>query len=199
MTEKEFSRWVISTLNPYFIGTPEQYSKCGSRRLDFIIQDKNNTDIAFGIEFKKSDHKKGENLGNHILQSMRYSLLDFPVNNIFRRIPILLCPPISYNYLMCPVYESKIELKSSYHSLMAEYYHDRHEKNHRHHTVNGMIGAMNIGEIRTIVYRGKQHIYFSFSNKVIWTSETEWDTGNTKGLHEKNYTLLINKINKFEI
>jgi hypothetical protein len=81
----------------------------------------------------------------------------------------------------------------------AEYFHDRHEKDNPHHTVNGMLGAFGIGEMRTkLGWQNKQYIYFSFSNKPLWEETGKWDETlkkyvGIKGVHLKNYEFQVNK------
>lgn len=208
MTEKEFSEMVVNRLSSYFFVQEERWSKCNKFRIDYVLQDRINPDVFFGIEFKKADYKRGENIGSHILQSIRYSLSEFETTyGNHERIPILLCPPISYNYLMCPVPESKklMERMSNIGLLGrdAEYYHDRHDKHSKHHTINGLLGALNTGEVRTSLQQNKQKLNFSFSNQQIWSEEKLWDgtgyNGQIKGIDLKKYETLINKINQFRI
>lgn len=198
--EKDFAQKVVQKLLQWFDIKPEVWSRCGRYRIDYILSHKKRFNTHFGIEFKDFDHKRGEELGNHILQSMRYSRSEFEVaDGIFRRVPVLLCPPISYTYLMCPVPENKkIERE-------VEYFHDRHPKNASHHSVNGMLGALGVGEVRTMTYWNKQFIYFSFSNHMIWSSIPKWNPRWDKGkdhseiqdVHEKYYPELMKKINLF--
>gem|GEM_PF-1393559 len=199
-SEKEFSLIVVNRLSQWFNIREEQWSDCGKFRIDYIIQDKNFTNVYFGLEFKKSDYKRGENIGSHILQSMGYSTKLFPTSNgNYQRMPILVCPPISYNYLQMPENKSKRIDKHFNLPKDVEYFHDRHDKHCKHHSGNGMLGALNIGEIRTTVQDQIQRIYFVMSNQTLWTSETEWGTNIAKGLHKVNYEKCFVKINKFKI
>lgn len=188
--EKEFAKIVVGKLSNYFDIKDEVWSKCGRYRIDFVITEKINGS-CFGIEFKDFDRKRGEGIGEHILQSIRYSLSEFKTNEGFKRIPIFICPPISSNYLVLSEIKKMIDGK--------ENHIDRHEKNHEHHTVNGLLGSLNIGEIRTTEKRNKQVLYFAFSNRIIWSNEVKWNSNDIRGLHTTNYELLIKKINSFAI
>lgn len=189
---------VVNKLAPYFEIELEVWSTDGKSRIDVVLTDKKYKK-SIGIESKAVDYKRGNDLGIHILQSMRYVKSEFKTKNGVQKLPIFICPPISYNYLMCPVPESKIEA-TGVNGVKAEFYHDRHPKNATHHTVNGMIGAFGIGEVRTLTDYNKQYIYFTMSNKIIWDSRPIWDEVNrcfskteVKGLHLENYETLISK------
>lgn len=203
--EADFSKKVIFKLKEYFDVKAECWSKCGKYRIDFVLTEKSNSfdKRHFGIEFKNFDKKQGHGIGEHILQSIRYSLSEFKVDeNVYKRIPIFICPPISYNYLMLPVHESK-KVELSIYGRMAEYFHDRHDKNMTHHTVNGLLGSLNIGEVRTMLIRKNQHLYFSFSNQVIWSNFPTWNNGYDatviQGTDKNKYDLLIKKVQSFSI
>lgn len=113
-------------------------------------------------------------------------MYEFPINDYYKRIPIFIAPPISYDVLICP--EEKIVVGKK------EYFRDRHPKDCSHHTMNGILGSLGIGELRK---RNKKHFYFSFSNKVIWTNDYDFYSKLVHGLHEKNYNDLILKINQW--
>ncbi len=204
--EKDFANKVINKLQKYFFIQEEIYSKCGKYRIDFVLNDRKNDDVFFGVEFKDNDYKRGENIGSHILQSLRYSLSLFEIQTgLFRRIPILICPPISYNYLMCPVEESEVELKSKFHNQTVSHFHDRHTRYSDHHTINGLLGVFNLGEIRTTYQKDKQKIRFCFSNKIVWSDKLKWIEGvgysddTITGLDYRYYDLLMKKIEGFSI
>lgn len=189
---------LVNKLKPYFYVELEVWSTDSKSRIDVVLTDKK-YGKSLGIESKAIDYKRGNDLGIHILQSMRYVTSEFITNKGVQKLPIFICPPISYNYLMCPVPESRFEANGVY-GKPAEYYHDRHPKNSTHHTVNGMIGAFGIGEVRTLTDYGKQYIYFTMSNKIVWDSRPIWDEQNrcfskteVKGLHLENYEKLITK------
>lgn len=197
--EKDFAEKVISRLSQWFNVQDEVWSRCRRYRIDYILSHKKRFNTYFGIEFKDFNHKRGEELGNHILQSLKYSRSEFEVDKgMFKRIPIFICPPISYTYLMCPVPESKKIMKGLYRSEH-EFFHDRHDKNNKHHTANGMLGALGMGEVRTMTVREKQYIHFSFSNKMIWTNLPAWGyplgTTEIQDIHDKYYPELMKKVN----
>ena len=203
--EKDFAEKVVARLSSWFNVQPEITSRCRRYRIDYILSHKKRFNTYFGIEFKDYNHKRGMNLGEHIDQSMRYARAEFEVDiGMFKRIPIFICPPISYTYLMCPVPESKQLFKSAFpQSSHREYFHDRHPKNCTHHTVNGMLGALGMGEVRTMMVRENQYLYFSFSNKMIWTNIPKWhprwnpdkDQSEIVDIHEKFYPELMKKVN----
>lgn len=196
--EQEFADLVIGRLSKNFNVFEEQWDRTGKNRIDYIITEKN-TLLPFGVEFKTNDKKRGEEIGEHILQSMRYACSEFKVNGIWRRIPILMCPPISFSYLQCPLEESLKVEDSVYGNGKAEYFHDRHKRNDPHHTVNGLLGALGIGEIRTIkredykTKKERQYMRFSFSNKPLWEEAPEYLETEPKGIHQKNYEFQISK------
>lgn len=199
--EKEFSGKVVNILYSWFNFKSEIWSKSKKYRIDYILTCKDNEDINFGIEFKQLNHKKGEEIGSHLLQSFRYTMEEWEVKEgVFKQIPILLCPPISYTYLICPKEESKIIFDSTYYKLPREHFHDRHEKNHEHHTVNGMIGVFHLGEIRTFETKHGKKIRFMFSNKTIWSSELHWNEHTKiRGINKSEYDFLMAKILGFKI
>ena len=211
MTEQDFVDKVLPRLSKYFNIYAEQWSSCGTRRIDAILQLKTDNNVFFGMEFKKIDSKRGQDLGEHILQAMRYSLLKFELaNGEVRKIPIFLCPPISFIYLMCPEFKPVSVVPHPEDCHNGEYFADRHDRNNAHNSVNGMLGVLNCGELRTTIFERNgikcQKLRLIFSNKIIWDESNEWcniekafTTGKIKGLHKINYDFLITKINKFEI
>ena len=195
-SEKEISELLQQHLSLYFYVNTEIWSKCGKYRIDLIIKDKN-SEAIFGIEIKKIDYKRGHDIGEHIKQAINYSNSEFIIYDKFIKIPVFVAPPISYTLLMCPEPETMKIIDGK------EYFHDRHEKTHEHHTVNGMVGALGIGEIRTYIdiYTKKQYMNFMFSNKIIWSSRGNWNYElqrhvGIRGLHRINYDFLIKNINE---
>lgn len=185
-------------LNPYFDIEFEVWSVDGKSRIDMVLMDKIHNKF-FGIEVKMYNHKRGMNLGEHLLQSMRYVVSEFKTKHGIKKMPILICPPISFTYLQCPVHESRKELDGIY-GKKAEYYHDRHDRNSTHHSANGMIGSFGVGEVRTLIDNGIQYIYFTLSNQILWDSRPAWDdtikrysSVNIKGVHLVNYDKQISK------
>jgi phage anti-repressor protein len=205
--EKDFSHKIMNRLQKYFFVFDEVWSRCGKYRIDFVINDRKNDDVFFGIEFKDFKKNRGEEIGEHILQAIRYSLSEFEISpNVFRRIPIMLCPPISYIKLISPEHETRIIAKSDKTGQDREYFHDRHTQftSPAHHTVNGMLGVLNIGEVRTLIQRGHKKIYFSFSNKKVWSEESVWEGGRLledsyRGIDFNCYEKLTKYINRFSL
>ncbi len=196
--EAELVSKVVPHLAPYFNIFFEEWSECRRYRIDAILIEKT-TGEYFGIEFKDFRKKRGEEMGSHILQSIRYSLARFSINGEFKRVPILICPPLSYNNLIMVEESTIIDGK--------EYFKDRHPRDSEHHSVNGLLGSLNVGEVRTYKYshgsKIKKYIRFCFSNKAVWDNRfrTNYETKEKKmiGIHKKKYGLLIEKINKFEL
>ena len=114
---------------------------------------------------------------------------------IFKRIPIFICPPLSYKYFILNQEQQEIENKI--------WHLDRHSEYHEHHTMNGFIGAFNVGELRK-GFDKEKYYFLSFSNKPVWSSKianiynsnNEWVGKQMKGIHEKFYIELMKKICK---
>jgi hypothetical protein len=194
--EAEFAEKVMSRLRPYFDTRAEQWSRTGADRIDFLLKDKVHGKY-FGIEFKPDDYKRGDDLGKHVLQSMRYAAAEWFVGGEWRHLPIMICPPISYTYLMCPNQESKIVMNDPY-GKPTEFFCDRHPKDHNHHTANGLLGGLGVGEIRTKVYRDKQYMNFVFSNRTLWDERPAYGTNQPIGVNLKNYEIQTNKEIRFQ-
>jgi hypothetical protein len=72
-----------------------------------------------------------------------------------------------------------------------EWHKDRHPKDMKHHTFNVVLSAFNVGEVRkSIGYKNYEYYYFSFANKIIFTSSLNYK-GELIGLHRPNYDFLI--------
>jgi len=176
-TEKEFVDKIELYLKKYFKVEREIWSDCRNGRIDVIATDKDG--FKYGIECKRNDSKRGEEIGEFIKQAIRYK--DYLFNG--KKIPIFIAPPLSYKYFILNEYSEVIN---------NEVWHkDRHKENHEHHTMNGLLGALGIGELR----RCDDFYIFSFSNKIIWSSKIKYNTFEAFGTHEVNYNKLINKIN----
>lgn len=193
LTEEQFVTKVIESLSPYFNIQREIWSKSGKSRIDLVIEDKKQKDVYFGIEAKRMDKRRGEMIGSHIEQCVRYSKEYFEVKpKVFVKIPIVICPPLSFYYLCLNEQEVEIDGKT--------YILDRHDKYFEHHTVNGILGVFNIGELKTIDKKTRTFCIL-FSNKIIWSNKKFYDsherrwTNDYRGIHPKFYPLLIEKIN----
>lgn len=167
---------LVLSLQKYFTIEKEVWSDCRKGRIDLVLTTKDG--FKFGVECKRNDNKRGEEIGEFIKQALRYK--EYLFNGV--KIPIFIAPPISYNYFIMNQYCKKIE---------SDLWHkDRHDENHDHHTVNGFLGALGIGEIR----KNSNYFYLSFSNKIIWSSQKGYKTGIEKGTHLENYSKLMAKL-----
>lgn len=181
-TEQDFVNKLIPTFSKHFKVKTEVWSKCKNGRIDLLLT--LNDIIHFGIECKAPNEKRGEKIGEYIKQAVRYSNYEFNISNgIYKKIPVLICPPLSYNYLLMKN-ETIINNNCEFHS-------DRHKEFDNHHTVNGILGAFNIGEVRQS--HSKKYI-FSVSNKTIFSTHTKWNSNEIIGLHVENYVKLLKKL-----
>lgn len=181
-TEHDFVQKIIPTFSKHFKVTQEVWSKCKNGRIDLLLT--LNDSIYFGIECKAPNEKRGEKIGEYIKQAIRYSNYYFNIgNNVYKKIPILICPALSYNYLLM---KDQTILNNGY-----EFHKDRHKEFDSHHTVNGILGSFGIGEVRKSY---NNSYYFSVSNKIIFQTHTKWNKTEIIGLHEENYTNLLKKL-----
>jgi hypothetical protein len=160
----------------------EVKSDCRTARIDIIATTKEG--YRFGIECKRYDEKRGEKVGEYIKQAERYSKCLF--NGFI--IPIFIAPPLSYHYLLMNQETQEID--------GVKWHRDRHNEEHEHHTINGLLGVFRVGELRKSKDYNGQFFYFSFSNKPIWSTQIKYGTNEIKGTHEVNYQQLIKKLNK---
>ena len=185
MTEDELVEKFVGHFERWFTIHREVYDENKIGRIDLILQDKE-TDAVFGVECKTPGKKRGNDVGEVIQQAIQYSRLTF----FGKKIPIFLVPSISHNQLSAPMERVMIE--------GIEWIRDKHHPEHRHHTVNGLLGNFNIGEVRRIPRTIKPFYDFVFSNKVIFTTKPAWGSERVQGLHKENYIELITKINQWE-
>jgi hypothetical protein len=176
MRERQLSEQTLIVLRKHFAVKTEVTDITGKCRIDVIAVCRE-TQAVFGVEMKHSDKRRGEELGKIIQQCSRYANTLFP-NHMGRyvKVPIFLAPPLSYNILV--MNEKSIIFEGQ------EYIKDRHKRTDTHHTINGMLGTFNVGELRNFEYK----YAFMFSNKVIWDNRAK--------LHRSNYEQLIKKINE---
>ena len=147
----------------------------------------------FGVEAKVPDKKRGEGLGEYVKQAIRYTGYEFEVKaNVFQKIPIFICPAISYKYFL--LNEKEMDFEGE------KWHKDRHKESNDHHTFNGFLGSFNVGEVRNM---GGKDFALMFSNKIIYDTRMAWSEENgkwvkskKKGLHQDNYTNLIKKISQ---
>jgi hypothetical protein len=194
--EELFVDKVEVSMQKYFDTRREVWSETGQDRIDLLLILKEDKNVCFGLECKRFDKKRGEEIGEYVKQAIRYTKADFEVSNKeYRRIPIAICPALSYNYLLLNEIEKEIDGYI--------WHQDRHTQFMEHHTINGFLGAFGIGELRKGKQDGKEFPFLSFSNKPIWSAEQKkiWDevgkryTGTrTQGLHPKFYPALLEKI-----
>lgn len=184
--EKEFVEKLKPIFKKHFIVRDECYSDCKKNRIDLILQLKN-TDYFFGIECKIPNKKRGEEIGRFVEQAIRYTNYKFDVlknKTIYKKIPIFICPALSYDYFILNEKETLIKDSSvKLNQWIGEnnlWHQDRHNRYCEHHTFNGFLGNWNIGEVRKI--STKDYI-FSLSNKIIFSS--------IKGIHNENYNFII--------
>lgn len=181
-TEKQFIDSILPTFGKHFKVETEVWSKCKNGRIDILLT--LNDDVYFGIECKAPNEKRGEKIGEFIKQAIRYSKYEFNIGNgIYKKIPILITPALSYNYL---IMRTETITNNGY-----EYHRDRHQQYDSHHTLNGILGSFGIGEIRKS-HSGKY--IFSVSNKTIFSTHTKWNSSEINGLHQENYNKLLKKL-----
>lgn len=185
MTEQKFKEKLISIFENHFIVKPERDSKCETRRIDIVLTHKILKEISFGIECKRPDRKKGVKIGEYVKQAFNYSQLEWDCLGNFKKIPILICPPLSFKYFLMNEKETIIENN--------KWYQDRHDENDEHHTFNGFLSVFNIGEVR------KKHgnYYFVYANQILFDSSNyvQYNSVFINNIHLNNYNKLIKRIN----
>lgn len=179
MTEQKFKEKLISIFENHFIVKPERDSKCETRRIDIVLTHKILKEISFGIECKRPDRKRGEEIGMYVKQAFNYSQLEWECNGEFKKIPILLCPPLSYKYFILNEKETIIENN--------KWHKDRHQEDDNHHSFNGFLGVFNIGEVR----KRNNSYYFVFSNRVLFV-------GSKKNYHNESYSYGVHLENYYK-
>lgn len=191
-TEFDFVTKVCTRLNEFMHIEREAWSDCKKGRIDVIAECKL-TATRFGIECKRSDKKRGEGLGEFMRQGVRYSQMTFGGSPI----PIFMAPPLSNNYLA--LVDKRVTIDN------VEYILDRHKPDNDHHTVNGLLGDFNVGELRKFYFNNKDYAKFIFSNKEIYSFKPKWDNINRQfgpditGLHQENYAKLMRKIKAWRL
>ena len=190
MKEKTLQYKIAERLKRWFNVLTEVKTACGTGRIDIVAICKK-TGARFGIELKRDEKKRGHDIGILIKQAARYAKSDFVIDDYHGRIPVFVYPALSYDYIICP--EEKVLIGG------VEYFKDRHQKDHIHHTMQGIIGVWNIGELRVFPYQDANYIRFVFNNKQIWTNQPEYNSTAISGLHEVNYNDLIIRINDNDI
>lgn len=185
-SEDDLVNSLVHYLNNWFICRKEIWSDCGKGRID-VVAECRQTKAKFGIECKLNNKKRGEEIGEHIRQAIRYSQMKF--DGI--QLPIFIAPQISSSYLA--IVDERTTIKE------IEWIKDRHQPHHEHHTANGLLGDFNVGELRTIKSKDPYRA-FMFSNKVIYNMKPLWsDKTKIAGLHEQNYKQLLIKIKEWKL
>lgn len=175
-------------LKPYFNVYREVTSVDGHSRIDLVLVHKLVKELISGVEAKRIDDKRGQSIGEHILQAFRYILSDFIIDGKKVTIPVALLPPLSYNYL---IMKDNVLVDGD-----VEYFSDRHDLTSEHHTVNGILGAFGVGELRKRFeprldsYR--EQLGFWFQNREIWQNKHGCQIDY---VHLINYSRALKKIN----
>ena len=186
MSEKKLIEKLELRLSEYFDITKEVWTECHTGRIDMVLECKE-SHKPLGLEVKRINKKRGNDMGLLIMQAHEYSKKNFEVNQSFIKIPVFVFPALSYDYMICPEEMKIID--------GVEYFRDRHDKNKTHHTIQGFIGVWNVGELRVFEKRDKfKYIRFVFNNQEIWTNEKRWNSNEIKGLHYENYKKLKSRI-----
>ena len=197
-TEKEFVDQLCKSFSKHFKVKTEVFSECKKGRIDILLTLPNN--VHFGLECKKPDSKRGEEIGRYVKQAIRYTDYKFEVSNgVFKRIPIFICPPLSYKYFL--MNERSNDFFNHNNVLFdgkpfTKWHQDRHEEHYKHHSFNGFISVFGIGEVRKNI---DGTFFFSVSNKTIFCARKKWNSNDINGLHSENYTKLLKKLSTLKI
>jgi hypothetical protein len=180
--EKEFVDELALKFSKYFEVQKEVVSKCKNNRIDLLLTIDGK--YHFGIECKKPDKKRGEEIGRYVLQAIRYTTAEWEYRpSEFVKALIFICPPLSFNYF-CLSNETKIIDGITHHI-------DRHDKLHDHHSFNGFLGVFNIGEVR----KKPLGYQFALNNKPIFEHKIYPHNGrDLTHVHEVNYNFYMNKL-----
>lgn len=181
-TEKEFVDKLIEKFSRYFEIKREVVSKTKKDRIDLLLTIHGK--YHFGIECKKPNKKRGEEIGRYIKQAERYTKSEWEYKpGVYVKALIFICPPLSYNYFI--LNENSIFIDG------IEYHSDRHHKLHDHNTINAFLcGIANIGEVR------KKPLGYQFvlMNKPIFEHKIHPNGKDYSGVHIDNYNFYMNKI-----
>lgn len=173
INEQAFVNKVIGYLKPHFMEIKEQvWSRCHTGKIDLVL--KYDNEIYFGVECKRPDEKKGQEIGEYVKQAIRYTNLYFEVEQgFFKKIPILICPPLSYEYFLMNQRSLKLPQHNTY-GKNDKWHQDRHEETDPHHTFNGFLGAWGVGELRKSSDQNQIWYYISHSNKPVWSNKRKY-------------------------
>lgn len=185
LTEKELSEKFASHFSKWFEIFPEVKDDAKICRIDFLLQEKISK-VIFGIECKHPGDHKGHPISDIVQQAIQYSRLKWDGKHI----PIFIYPQLSLNQFAGV--EKEVQIEGS------RYVIDKHDHNHHHHTFNGFLGGFNVGEIRRLTSDyGPAYHAFVFNNQLIYSTEKRDYWNDIYGLHQNNYPILINRINKW--
>ena len=182
-TEKELVDKMVVHFKKYFEVQREVVSKCKKNRIDLLLTIDGK--YHFAIECKIPDKKRGEEIGEYVLQANRYTKAEWEYRpGEFVKALIFIYPALSYNYFI--LNEESIFIDG------IEYHKDRHHKLHDHNTVNSFICKIaDIGEVR----KKPLGYQFSFMNKPIFEHIIYPHTGKDYSkVHEVNYNFYMNKL-----
>lgn len=201
MSEEEFKLKLVSIFENHFNVMIEVWSKCKTKRIDIVLTHKILKEVSFGIECKIPDRKRGQKIGEYVIQANHYSKLEWQdYNGYYKKIPILICPPLSYKYFLMnekTIYindTSNLEISNINNcNIYNKWHQDRHTENDTHHSFNGFLSAFNIGEVR------KKHnkYYFVFANQILFDTSVNMKFTSIfkNNIHFNNYNKLIKRIN----
>jgi hypothetical protein len=121
-------------------------------------------------------------IARFVKQAIGYTKLEWLVpDGTYKRMPIFLCPPLSYKYFLMNDHTKLID---------GEVWHkDRHVEEHDHHSFNGFLGGLGIGEVRKL----KHGYQLSFSNKPLFATEKYQNGKGYVNMHRINYEFVMSK------
>jgi len=193
-TEKELVDKMVVHFKKYFEVQREVVSKCKKNRIDLLLTIDGK--YHFGIECKKPDKKRGEEIGEYVLQANRYTKAEWEYRpGKFVKALIFIYPALSYNYFILNERSTIIDNEDSVYcngEKFTKWHQDRHSELCNHHTFNAFICKIaNIGELR----KKPLGYQFSFMNKPIFEHIIYPHTGKDDSkVHEVNYNFYMNKL-----
>lgn len=177
--EEQYRQKIDPWLEKYFNLDREVWSVCGKYRLDYILQCKLSKALL-GLEVKSEERMRGNDFSKYLNQARNYT--DYKWSSKFgvTKALIFITPAISNHYINI----TKMEYLNG-----KEIYYSKHDRNHEHSNVNGLIGGgFNIGEIRSFENYFGKYFAFMYRNKVIWKSSLK------DKIHHENYKFYNDKL-----
>lgn len=164
--EKRLGEKFDAKFGEYF-NIRDEVRPVGSRRfIDRILELRLNPNYAFGVELKHEYHKQGNNIESWLRQAEDYARMNYIIQGVERKIPILIYPALSslfiqkdFNSEMMPI---AVEVRGE------KYYKAFHHELHEHSNVNAFPSMLGVGEIRQIDLNGQIGYAFIFKNKILW-------------------------------